>query len=195
LASRRNGEIQSFHPVDRKAWRAWLTRNHGSAEGVWLVVLKKNSGKAGVHLEEAVEEAVCFGWIDSKLNVADVNSFRLLFTPRKPGSIWSKSNKQRVEKLIQQGLMTEAGLEKVEAAKQDGSWNRIDTIDELRLPEDLRRTLAADSAAQKNFDAFSDSAKKMILWWIESAKKNETRQKRIQQAVASSAQNKKPFLS
>ena len=115
-------------------------------------------------LADVVEEALCFGWIDSKLNVIDENHFKLLLTPRKKGSIWSKRNKQRVRRLIRQGLMTEAGLKVVEAAKKEGSWNRLDAVEELRLPEDLVKTLEVNKSAQKSFGAFSDSLKKQILW-------------------------------
>jgi uncharacterized protein YdeI (YjbR/CyaY-like superfamily) len=186
---------EKLNVQNRKQWREWLKQNYNSSKGIWLVVSKKNRGTMGVSLEDAVEEAVAFGWIDSKLHVADEETFTLLFTPRKSRSIWSESNKRRVEKLIQQGLMMPAGMERVEAAKRDGSWNKLDAINELRLPPDLEETFAADFVARKNFDSFTDSAKKQILWWIESAKKPETRQKRIQKATALAHQNKNPLVS
>jgi len=190
-ASRTAKKLETFNAPDRKAWREWLSRNYGDSKGIWLVVRKKNFGESGISLEDAVDEAVCFGWIDSRLNVADEQTFRLLFTPRKLGSIWSRTNKERVEKLIRQGLMTAAGLEKVEAAKKDGSWNRLDAVEELRVPKDLGKALAADKTAQRNFELFRDSAKKQILWWIESAKTQETRSKRISKAVTMAAENRK----
>jgi uncharacterized protein YdeI (YjbR/CyaY-like superfamily) len=156
---------------------------------------KKDSGKIGVSLGDVVEEALCFGWIDSKLNVVDEKRFKLLLTPRKPKSIWSKQNKQRAEKLIQQGLMTAAGLKKIEAAKKDGSWNRLDAIEEIKLPEDFKKALAADKNTLKNFEAFSNSLKKQTLWWIENAKKPETRLRRIQQTVTMAAQKRKAVPS
>ena len=162
LKNSKNPKVLDF--PDKKAWRGWLKENHDSSSGVWLIVQKKNSRKIGVSLVDVVEEALCFGWIDSKLNVIDENHFKLLLTPRKKGSIWSKRNKQRVRRLIRQGLMTEAGLKVVEAAKKEGSWNRLDAVEELRLPEDLVKTLEVNKSAQKSFGAFSDSLKKQILW-------------------------------
>ena len=181
--SRTAEKRENFNPSDRKAWREWLSRNHSTSTGVWLTVRKKNTGEGGIMLEDAVEEAICFGWIDSKLHVADEKAYTLLFTPRKPGSIWARTNKARVEKLIREGLMTPAGLAKVEAAKKDGSWNRLDAVEDLVAPEDLRKALA-DESAEKGYEAFNDSVKKQILWWIASAKTPQTRLRRIRQAVA-----------
>ncbi len=158
------------------------------------MVNKKNSSQQGLMLDDVVEEALCFGWIDSKLNVVDNERYKLLLTPRKPQSIWSKNNKQRVEKLVLQGAMTAAGLEKVEAAKADGSWNRLDSIEELKLPEDLKAAFNLNRTAEANFDLFSDSLKKQILWWIESAKRPETRRQRIEKTVAVAEQNRKENL-
>ena len=194
--SKTHKATEIFDAPSREAWREWLSKNHASSQGVWLMVPKKKSEKKGISLEDVVEEALCFGWIDSKLNVVDEKRFKLLLTPRKRRSIWSKTNKQRVEKLIKQGLMTEAGLVKIEAAKREGSWNRLDAVEELRVPEDLGNALAANGNARKNFESFSDSAKKQLLWWIESAKTQETRSKRIRQAVIMAAENRKaPFSS
>ena len=193
--SKTDNKLETFYFQDRKAWREWLDKNHDSSPSIWLIVYKKNSGKIGVSLEDVVEEALCFGWIDSKLNVVDEKRFKLLLTPRKPKSIWSKQNKQRAEKLIQQGLMMAAGLKKIEATKKDGSWNRLDAIEEFRLPEDFRKALAAEKNALKNFETFSNSLKKQTLWWIENAKKPETRLRRIQQTVTMAAQNRKEVHS
>jgi uncharacterized protein YdeI (YjbR/CyaY-like superfamily) len=184
---------ETFAPQDRKAWRHWLTRNHATSKGVWLIIQKKNSPQKGVTLEEATEEAVAFGWIDSKLNVVDEKRYKLLFSPRKAGGIWSKSNKDRVEKLLREGLMTDTGLQKVEEAKRDGSWTRLDAVEELRLPEDFKKAL--DESAKRSFEAFNDSLKKQILWWIESAKRQETRTSRIEQAVIMAKENRKTFPS
>ncbi len=178
-------------PKDHAAWREWLAKNNVSSKGVWVVIPRKNSDEPGVSLDEAVDEAVAFGWIDSKQHPIDEKQYRLLFTPRKPGSIWSKSNKQRVERLQQQGRMTPAGLAKVEAAKRDGSWNRLNEVEALKVQEDLRLVLAADRTAQDNFDSWNDSSKKQALWWIESAKRPETRRTRIRQIVTWARQNDK----
>jgi uncharacterized protein YdeI (YjbR/CyaY-like superfamily) len=190
-----DNKLETFDFKDRKAWREWLDKNHDSISSVWLIIQKKNSGKIGVSLEDVIEEALCFGWIDSKLNVVDEKRFKLLLTHRKSKSIWSKQNKQRAKKLIQQGLMTATGLEKIEAAKKDGSWNKLDAIEEFKLPEDFRKALVADKNAQKNFEAFNNSLKKQTLWWIENAKKPETRLRRIKQIVTMAAQNRKAIPS
>lgn len=181
--------IDAFYARDRSEWRAWLEQNHAHSSGIWLIYYKKESGKPRVAYDEAVEEALCFGWVDSRPNAIDGESYMQLFSPRKAKSPWSKLNKQRVESLIRRGLMTPAGLEKIEAAKQDGSWGSYDGIEELAIPPDLAEALAADPTAQANFMAFSPSSKKNILWWIESARRPETRLKRVTGTVTLAAQN------
>jgi uncharacterized protein YdeI (YjbR/CyaY-like superfamily) len=146
-----------------------------------------------VQYSEAVKEALCFGWIDSKVKSLDAERYQQIFTPRKPKSVWSKLNKQYVAELIAQNLMTAAGLEKIAAAKQDGSWYSLDDIEALVIPEDLQQALARDEAAGKHFAALSKSVKKNILTWIRSAKRPETRQKRIEQTVRAAAQNNNPL--
>lgn len=139
--------------------------------------------------DEAVEEALCFGWIDSKPNTIDEQSYKQLFSPRNPKSVWSKLNKTRIEKLIADGLMAEAGLQKIEIAKQNGTWTALDAVEALTIPEDLDDALVNNPKAKQYFDAFPPSAKKAILWWIESAKRPETRLERINRTVADAAQN------
>ena len=173
----------SFHPGDLEAWHEWLNKNHASSQGVWLTVRKKNSSQKGILLPDAVEEGLCFGWIDSKLKPQNQDFYRLLFTPRKPGSIWSETNKKRVEQLAQEGKMTAAGLAKVAAAKKDGSWDKMTAVDQLEIPQDFHVALAINVAAQKNFELLNASLKKQVLWWLESAKTDETRAKRIKLAV------------
>src|SRR5579872_3692805 len=129
----------TFRSKDRAAWRKWLEKNHKSSSGVWLIYYKKDSGKTRVPYADAVEEALCFGWIDSTLNPIDKDSYMQLFTPRKPKSGWSKLNKERVEKLIEQGLMTNAGLEKIEEAKLHGTWNKLDHIESFTIPPILEK--------------------------------------------------------
>lgn len=169
----------SVHPKTRSEWCAWLAKHHQREEGVWLVTYKKGTGKPRIDYNEAVEEALCFGWIDSKPAKLDDERSMLYFAPRKPGSAWSKANKQRVEKLIAAGLMTPAGLAKIEAAKRDGSWYRLDTVEALEIPQDLTEALEAYPNAKQNFEAFPRSVKRAILEWILNAKKLETRAKRI----------------
>ncbi len=184
-------ELKILAVQNRRAWRAWLKKNHSRRQGVRLVVYKKHSGSSKLSYDDVVEEALCFGWIDSTLNVLDEVRFTLRVSPRKPHSVWAKSNKQRVRKLIRAGRMTPAGMEKIQAAKRDGSWSQLDAVDALRIPADLRAAMSAHRIAQRNFAGFSNSAKKMILWWITSAKRPETRAKRIAETVALAAMNKK----
>lgn len=149
-------------------------------DGVWLISFKKATGKPRLEYDEAVEEALCFGWIDSKGNKLDEERSLLWFAPRRAGTGWSKLNKTRVENLIAAGQMTPAGLVKVEAAKQDGSWNALDSVEALEIPPDLKKALAADRTARQYFDAFHRSVKRGILEWIASAKNiraNQWRQK------------------
>lgn len=183
--------IEIVYARDREEWRRWLQKNHRTCAGVWLVFYKVGSGQQSVRYGEAVREALCFGWIDSKVNSLDEERYKQIFTPRKPKSAWSKLNKGYIAELVEQGLMAEAGLAKIEAAKQDGSWTKLDAIEELRIPPDLAKELAANKVAGECFNAFSNSAKKGILFWIESAKRAETRSKRITETVRMAAQNKR----
>jgi len=181
--------IPSYHPKSRAEWRKWLAANHASSKGIWLVLIKKGAGMAGIRYSDAVEEALCFGWIDSRPGTLDKERYRLYVAPRKPGSVWSKLNKQRIRKLVKEGRMTSAGLVKIEAARKDGSWNTLDEIDRLVMPADLLEQLSANEDAKRNFESFSTSSKKIILFWIASAKRDETRQKRIEETVRLAAQN------
>ncbi len=169
----------SVHPMTRDEWRVWLSEHHQQEVGVWLVTYKKATGKPRIDYDEAVEEALCFGWVDSKPAKLDDERSMLYFAPRKPGTGWSKANKDRVEKLIANGLMMPAGLAKVEAAKQDGSWFRLDAVDALEIPQDLVEALTAYPNAERYFEAFPRSVKRAILEWISNARKPETRAKRI----------------
>ncbi|NTU63820.1 MAG: hypothetical protein HGB05_10570 [Chloroflexi bacterium] len=179
----------STHPLTRAAWRKWLKQNHTRAEGVWLISYKKATGQPRFEYDEAVEEALCFGWIDSKPNKLDEERSMLWFAPRKPGTGWSTPNKIRVEKLIAAGLMAPAGLAKIEAARQDGSWNALDAIEALEIPPDLATALAANPIAQQYFEAFPRSVKRGILEWIATAKKPETRAKRVEETARLAADN------
>lgn len=181
----------SVHPLSRAEWRAWLEQHHTQTDGVWLITFKKATGQPRVEYEEAVEEALCFGWIDSKPNKLDDARSMLWFAPRKPGTGWSKPNKERVEQLIQAGQMAPAGLAKVVAAKQDGSWNALDAIEALDVPPDLERALTTNPTAKQYFDAFPRSVKRGILEWIATAKTAETRAKRIEETVRLAGENKR----
>ncbi len=179
----------SIHPKSRSAWRKWLEAHHTQTTGVWLVSYKKATGKPRMEYDEAVEEALCFGWVDSKPNKLDEERSLLWFAPRKAGTGWSKLNKERVEKLMQAGLMAEAGLAKVRVAQQDGSWNALDAVDALEIPSDLAQAFSKNETARGYFEAFPRSVKRGILEWISNAKKPETRAKRIAETVAQAAQN------
>ncbi len=183
--------VDTFDTVtarSRAEWRAWLATNHKTSPGVWLVIHKKNNPEPSVTYVEAVEEALCFGWIDSRTNPLDETRFRQIFTPRKPTSVWARSNKERVARLIEQGLMTPAGLAVIEVAKQNGTWTAYEAIDALEMPKDFGIALAANPAAQAHWDGFAASVKKGILYFIQSAKRPETRAKRIARTVELAAQ-------
>jgi len=182
--------LESIYASDRASWREWLERNHRTSSGIWLIYYKVKSGKPSVLYTEAVKEALCFGWIDSKVKSIDEERYRQIFTPRKPKSVWSKLNKQYVEELIDQKLMTDAGLTKILAAKQDNSWTILDAIEALVIPADLIAALGNNQTAQQNFEQFGNSSKKNILFWIESAKRPETRLKRVEQTAIAAARNK-----
>ena len=180
---------------NRDEWRAWLEEQHQTESEVWLIYYKKHTGKQSIRYEDAVEEAVCFGWIDSKVKRIDEEKYMQRYTPRKELSNWSESNKKRVRKLIANGLMTQAGLEVVEIAKRNGSWNRLDDIDkELVVPGDLEAALAQNPKAEENFTGFAISHKKQYLWWLKSAKRAETRERRIREIVKRAEENIKPGL-
>jgi len=180
----------SFQPRDRAEWRAWLERRHATSSGIWLIAFKQSSGKQNLSYEEAVQEALCFGWIDSRRDTLDEERNMQLFTPRKPGSPWSRVNKRRIEQLLADGRMTPAGLAKIEAAKQDGSWSSFDAVEDLIVPDDLETALLANPTAHAAFHAFSPSARKQLLWWVASAKRPATRAGRIEQLVAEAAEGR-----
>lgn len=178
-------------PLSRAEWRAWLESNHTRTSGIWLVSNKKSSGKPYVSYDDLVEEALCFGWIDSKANPLDGERAMVWMSPRKRGSGWSRVNKERIERLLAGGLMTPAGLARIDAAKADGSWTALDAVEALEIPDDLVAALASHPEAAQHFEAFPRSAKRNILQWISSAKRPETRAKRIAEAAALAAENKR----
>ncbi len=177
----------------REEWRGCLEANHAHSPGIWLVTYKKGSGKPHLPYDDIVEEALCFGWIDSRPNKLDAERSKLLLTPRKPGSPWSALNKRRVEKLVAEGLMTPAGLAKIEAAKRDGSWAALDAAEALEEPPELGAALAANPGARRGFDDFRDSVKKPLLYGVTSAKRPETRARRIEQIVAGAKAGRSPL--
>lgn len=181
----------AVHPLTRAEWRAWLEQNYTRREGIWLISYKKATGKPRVEYDEAVEEALCFGWIDSKANKLDEERAMLWFAPRKAGTGWSKLNKERVAKLLAADLITPAGLAKIESAKQDGSWHALDSVEALEVPPDLATALAENPPAADYFAAFPRSVKRGILEWINNAKRPETRAKRVSETAILAVTNKR----
>ena len=177
-------KTNTYYAKGRKAWRKWLEKNHAASKGVWLIYYKKDSGKTRVSYNDAVEEALCFGWIDSTLNPIDEASYMQLFTPRKHKSGWSKLNKERVEKLIEQGLMTPAGLEKIEAAKHHGTWSKLDGIESFTLPPQLKKAFIANKKAKKFFDGLGKTNKKYILYYVNGVKNEDIKAQRIEAIIA-----------
>jgi len=175
---------------DRSAFGKWLADNHSSSPGIWLVYHKNASPHQSITYDEAVEEALCFGWIDSQVKAVDDHRFRQKFTPRTRGSTWSKVNKERAARLIESGAMTPAGSEKIDAAKRDGSWGVLDDVEALREPDDLRAALDDVPKARRFFDDLAPSKKKPTLWWVVSAKRPETRAGRIARIVERAAEGK-----
>lgn len=186
-------QLETLYAKNRGHWRQWLEQNHLTSVGIWLIYYKVKSGKPSISYSDAVKEALCFGWIDSKVKSLDAERYQQIFTPRKPQSVWSKLNKQYIEEISEQGLITEAGLQKIAAAKQDGSWYKLDAIQALIIPADLEQVLSTNATAKSYFKAFNNSTKKNILFWIESAKRPETRLKRIEQTISFAEQNKNPL--
>lgn len=181
----------AFYAKSRKAWRDWLSKNHRSQKSVWLIIYKKNSNTKSVYYPEAVDEALCFGWIDSKPNKRDDESYYQFFSKRSPKSNWSKVNKLKVEKLIAEDLITEAGYEAIAIAKQNGTWEALDKVDQLIVPDDLQALFNKNSKAFANWQQFAPSSRRGILDWINNAKRPETRAKRVEETVRLAAKNEK----
>ncbi|WCL81672.1 YdeI/OmpD-associated family protein [Saprospira sp. CCB-QB6] len=191
-----NKNQETFYPKSRSDWRKWLEENHDSQESVWLIFYKKKTGIDSISWTDAVEEALCFGWIDSKKQSIDAASYQQFFSRRKPNSTWSKVNKDKVIYLIAQNLMKEAGLACIEIAKQNGSWTLLDSAEQLLIPEDLEKEFGQQPHSKAYFLSLSKSKRKHILSWIALAKRAETRAKRIGEIAeeASKQQLPKQFL-
>ena len=173
---------------NRQAWRDWLRKHHQSHKAVWVTIRKKQAATAGLHYEEAVEEALCFGWIDGKMKSVNAETFVQRFSVRKDESIWSLSNRDRALKLIESGQMTEAGLAKIEAARRSGKWDQPVSVQQMTaekpIPSDLEAALKKDREAWEGFSRFSNSNRYMYIYWVASAKRPETRMNRIRVVVA-----------
>ena len=180
---------------DRSAWRKWLRRNHDKSSEIWILAFKKHTNKKSVSYEEALEEALCYGWIDSRMRRIDDEKHMWRFAPRKPTSIWSLSNRTRAERLIRDRRMTVHGMTKIDAAKKSGKWDEAYRPSKPpRIPKDLKDALERDDLASKNFQAFAKSYRHTYIHWINSAKREETRSKRIQEVVKRAKRNVKPYM-
>lgn len=191
-ARRADPPYPRFEARSRAEWRDWLAANHASARGVWLVTWKKGSGEPHLPYVEAVQEALCFGWVDSLPRKLDETRSMLLVTPRTRGSSWSRVNRDHVERLTAAGRMAPAGLGTVEAARRDGSWDRLNEVAALITPPDLTAALHANESARANFVAFPASSRRGILEWILNAKRPDTRARR--RAVDGDGKNVSVFV-
>lgn len=186
-------EMHMVYARDRAAWRAWLEENHVSEPaGVWLVYFKPHTGKPAVAYDESVEEALCFGWVDSLIRKLDDDRYARKFTPRKPDSFWSESNRRRVDKLTEQGLMTAAGLRLVEAAQASGRWDQDSRPEVSGEPApEFRAALQASPGAAGFFDSLTAAQQRQFVTWINVAKRPETRARRVVESIALLEQGKK----
>ncbi len=186
---------KALHFKDSQEWRQWLEENGDSAKEAWLIHFKKHSNKVSISYSDALEEALCFGWIDGKLKSIDEERYSLRYSPRKAHSVWSKINRDKAEQLITQGRMTPAGLAKIEEAKNSGAWAEAYT-NKIRdeIPPDLKKALMGNAEAWVNFEGFANTYRNMYMGWVSGAKTEETRKKRIIEVVKRSALNKKPVM-
>jgi uncharacterized protein YdeI (YjbR/CyaY-like superfamily) len=182
-----------LHFENGKQWRDWLTKNHDMANEAWLIHYKKHTNKGGISYDQALEEALCFGWIDGKMQSIDEEKYKIRYSPRKVRSVWSKINKEKAEELIESGKMTDAGLVKVEEAKKNGYWDSAYTNRNIeKLPVDLRDALMQEKDAWYNFQRFANSYRNNYIGWANGAKSEDTRKRRIGEVVKRSSMNKKP---
>lgn len=187
-----NAPENSVQCETREEWRVWLAKNHERDEGVWLVTFKKASHRPSVEYDASVEEALCFGWVDSRTRALDEDRSMLWFAPRRKGSRWSRSNKDRVARLTKARLMMPPGIAKVEAAKRDGTWNALDAIERLEIPPDLADSFADYQGSSRNFEAFPRWVKRATLEWISTAKRPATRKRRVIETARLAQNNERP---
>jgi uncharacterized protein YdeI (YjbR/CyaY-like superfamily) len=187
-------EVEKYYPKTKQHWRKWLVKNHIQKDAVWLIMYKRSANKPTINWSDAVDEALCFGWIDSIKKRLDEESSIQFFSKRKPKSTWSKINKQKISNLTNKGLMANAGLDCIQIAKQNGSWTILDDVEELIIPKDLEKAFKHFQGSKKYFLSLSKSVRKSMLQWLVLAKQPETRQKRIKEISELASQNKKPKL-
>ena len=176
-------DFKKVQPKSRVAWRGWLEKHHAASQGIWLVFAKKHTGLATLSYEDAVMEALCFGWIDSLMKSIDDRFHLQMFTPRKPKSRWSATNKARLEKLMKAGAMAPAGLAAVDQAKKSGSWKGYASVDAMTIPPELKRAFDANPDAKKNWPTYTASAQRSFLHMVNDAKRPETREKRVRRVI------------
>jgi uncharacterized protein YdeI (YjbR/CyaY-like superfamily) len=188
-------DIEVLHFEKGQQWRDWLAKNHTSADEAWLIHYKKHTNKVGISYDAALEEALCFGWIDGKMQSIDEEKYRIRYSPRKSRSVWSKLNKEKAKRLIESGKMTDAGIAKIDEAKKNGNWDNAYTNRKTdELPLDLKYALIQDMDAWYNFQRFANSYRNNYIGWITGAKSEETRKRRIAEVVKRSSMNKKPGM-
>jgi len=185
-------DVEEYSPINKQDWRKWLKLNHIEKEAVWLIFYKKKSPKYNLSWSDSVDEALCYDWIDSTKKTIDSEKYKQYFTKRKAKSNWSKVNKDKVATLIEQGLMEEKGYNSIQVAKENGSWTYLDKIEALIIPDDLKEEFKNDINAKENFEKLSKSSKKLLLYWVLSAKRRETRERRILEIVESASKGLKP---
>ena len=185
-------DVEDYCPDDKNDWRKWLELNHNKKDAIWLIFYKKKSPNYNLSWSESVDEALCFGWIDSTKRTIDSEKYKQYFSKRKAKSNWSKINKDKVKTLIDQGLIEEEGYKSIEIAKENGSWTILDGVEALIIPEDLKEGFANYKGSIEYFGSLSKSVKKVLLHWVVSAKRKEKRQKRILEIVENASNNLKP---
>ncbi len=190
MPSRRD-DAEQVHPETLADWRAWLDANHARPDGVWLVSWKPATGRPFVPYEQVVEEALCYGWIDSSGRTLDEERSALWMAPRKRGSGWARSNKERIVRLEAEGRMTDAGRALIEAAKADGSWTLLDSVEAGEVPDDLARAFEAYPGSRATWDGFPKSVRRMHLEWLVQAKTDATRAKRRTEIVEKAARGER----
>ncbi|MCB0840582.1 MAG: YdeI/OmpD-associated family protein [Bacteroidetes bacterium] len=189
MQNQRNDGVKTFYAKDMKAWRNWLAENWNKEKSVWLIIYHKNSETPSVYYDDAVDEGLCFGWIDSKPNKRDEQSYFQFFSQRNSKSNWSRKNKDKIERLMKEGRMAEPGLEMVRLAKETGTWDALNDVENLIIPPDMQVLFDQNPIALGNFQAFPPSVRRGILEWIFNAKRVDTREKRIQETVELAEQN------
>ncbi len=185
-------DVEDYCPENKQDWRKWLELNHDKKDAVWLVFYKKKSPNYNLSWSDSVDEALCFGWIDSTKRTIDTERYMQYFSRRKPKSIWSKINKDKVDYLTSENLMQEAGYKSIELAKKNGSWSMIDEVEALVIPKDLKKEFDKRKGALEYYESLSKSAKKILLGWVILAKRTETRQKRIIEIAENASRKLKP---